>query len=123
MGEHGVPFGDGSGGAPWHGAWPVPVPGGHLSSGAEHYLPLLLMAVLIGVIVWAILRTTRTQVGVATIPVSSAGDGASQELRLRYARGDIDRATFLTAARDLGDDVPAPEADAGPRAGSQERSE
>ncbi len=43
------------------------------------YLPLLLMAILISVLVWAVVRAARTQGGRATIPAASGIDGASQE--------------------------------------------
>jgi putative membrane protein len=84
-------------------------------SGPAHLLPLLLFALLVGVIVWGVLRLTarRTSalaavgapVGPAPVgpaPVLPPSDRAQEELRVRYARGDIDRTEYLERATDLG---------------------
>ena len=79
-------------------------------SGPAHLLPLLLFAILIGVIVWGVLRLTtqRTSalagVGAAVGPPPALPprDHAQEELRVRYARGDIDRTDYLERAADLG---------------------
>lgn len=79
-------------------------------SGPAHLLPLLLFALLVGLIVWGVLRLTagRTSalaaVGapVGPPPVLPPHDRAQEELRVRYARGDIDRTEYLERATDLG---------------------
>ena len=79
-------------------------------SGPAHLLPLLLFAILVGVIVWGVLRLTaqRTSVlagvgaPVGPPPALPPRDHAQDELRVRYARGDIDRTEYLERATDLG---------------------
>jgi putative membrane protein len=74
------------------------------------FLPLVLFIVLIGLVVWAVLRFTGR--GRALMPSSSAVIGASppdhalQEVRLRYARGEMDRQEFVQRYRDLGGSQP-----------------
>ena len=79
-------------------------------SGPAHLLPLLLFAILIGVIVWGVLRLTAQRTS-ALAGVGAPGgpptalpprDHAQEELRVRYARGDIDRTDYLERAADLG---------------------
>jgi uncharacterized membrane protein len=69
-------------------------------------LPLLLFAAAIGVGVWAVLRLTagRGQPAVAAAGVTAVPrvDPAVEELRIRYARGEVTRDEFLTRGRDLG---------------------
>jgi hypothetical protein len=77
---------------------------------AGHLLPLLLFAVLIGVLVWGIIRLTsdRSVVAAAAAPAAAPPapvaqiDPAGQELRLSYARGTITREEYLTRSADLG---------------------
>jgi len=73
-------------------------------------VPVLLFAMLIGVIVWAVIRLTReggarALVGggamEASIPVSARPDGAVEELRLRYARGEMAREDYTQRFTDL----------------------
>ena len=78
-----------------------------------HLLPLLLLVVLIGVIVWGVLRLSSAG-ALATAgagsrpgaPVTPAGppprDQALEALRVRYARGELDRTDFLERSADLG---------------------
>lgn len=80
------------------------------SSGPAHLLPLLLFAILVGVIVWGVLRLsaqrTPALAGVGapagSPPALPPRDHAQEELRVRYARGDIDRTEYLERATDLG---------------------
>ena len=90
---------------------------------AHHWIAgivmLVLFAVLIGVIIWAVVRITRTEAmkrapaltGPPPPPVApaSAEDAALATLRMRYARGEIDRDEYLRVAADLGL-APPPEA-------------
>ncbi len=74
------------------------------------FLPLLLFMVLIGLVVWAVLRYTGR--GRALIPASTEAmtaapaDDALHEVRLRYARGEMDRQEFVQRYRDLGGTTP-----------------
>jgi putative membrane protein len=90
--------------------------------GGVHLLPLLLLAVLIGVIVWGVLRLSSTGAlaiagsgGRQGAPGTPAGppprDQALEALRVRYARGELDRTDFLERNADLGG-PPNPDASA-----------
>jgi putative membrane protein len=74
--------------------------------GALHLLPLLLLVVLAGVVVWGVLRLTGRgtplTVAMAAPTGSSARDRALDELRVRYARGEVDRTDYLERSADLG---------------------
>lgn len=85
--HHGDRFGD-------HGWW-----GGFLGT----FLPMLLFLILIGVGVWVLLRVTGRggAMSAAAAPVERP-DGALEELRGRYARGEVDRDDFLQRSQDLG---------------------
>jgi putative membrane protein len=78
-------------------------------------LPLILWVVLIGVVIWAVLRVTSRH-GLAMAPAAPGPhgppgprpDGALEELRLRYARGEMSREEFLQRSSDLGGTPPRP---------------
>jgi putative membrane protein len=86
--------------APFHTGW----------WSVERLIPILLLLLLIAVIVWAVVRITR-QPSLATggthgaAPVRSSSlpvpDPALDLVRQRYARGEVDRETFLQTVRDL----------------------
>jgi putative membrane protein len=67
-------------------------------------VPLILWVVLIGVAVWGVLRVTsrRTLVASTAVPAVPRPDGALEEVRLRYARGEMSREEFVQRSRDLG---------------------
>lgn len=72
-----------------------------------HLLPLLLFAILIGVLVWGVLRLSSqgalASAGAASPPADPPpSDPALEELRVRYARGELDRSDFLERRADLG---------------------
>jgi uncharacterized membrane protein len=74
-------------------------------------VPSILLLILIGVVVWGVFRLLHamTPAPAASIPAVPAGavagsDPALAQLRLRYARGEVDRQAFLDATRDLGGD-------------------
>ncbi len=73
-------------------------------------VPLLLLLALIGVVVWGVLRLTAR--GRASLPASgpvapiARPDGALEEIRLRYARGEMSREEFVQRFRDLGGIAP-----------------
>ena len=88
--------------APWqgpgfehHGAW----------WGILHLLPFVMLLVLIGVGIWAVLRITsqpvRQSAGVGTAPLPPR-DTTVEELRIRYARGELEREDYAQRMRDLG---------------------
>lgn len=68
-------------------------------------VPLVLVLVLAGVVIWAV-RLTRQPAAGATSPASPAPpapprDTALEQARVRYAQGQIDRETFLQITSDL----------------------
>jgi putative membrane protein len=68
-------------------------------------VPLILWAILIGVAIWAVLRVTSRRSMVATtgpLPAGPRPDAALEEVRLRYARGEMSREEFAQRSRDLG---------------------
>jgi uncharacterized membrane protein len=96
-----------------HGAW----------WGILHLLPFVMLLVLIGVGIWAVVRFTsrpvplRAGVGPAPLPPR---DSAVEELRIRYARGEVEPEDFAKRMRDLGGTEiggRASSADASPPAG------
>jgi uncharacterized membrane protein len=92
--HHSAPYGD-------HGWW--------LFLGG--FLPLVLFIVLIGLVVWAVLRFTgrgRALVSASTQTAPAPRlDDALHEVRLRYARGEMDRSEFVQRYRDLGGAEPS----------------
>jgi len=76
---------------------------------AYGWLHLLLLLGLIAALVFVALALWRSRsvlaAGVtgAAAPGSTASDQALAELRLRYARGEIDRDDYLRRSADLGD--------------------
>src|SRR5262245_20843728 len=72
-----------------------------------HLLPLLLFAIFIGVLVWGVLRlSSQGAFATASSPIGPMDprprDPALEELRVRYARGELDRSDFLERSADLG---------------------
>jgi putative membrane protein len=84
-----------------HGWWPGVV--GDL-------LPLLFLIALLAFGIWAVHRITEQDrrlavgAGAGMPPV----DGALDELRLRYARGELDRDGYVQRLHDLGGEEPEP---------------
>lgn len=84
-------------------------------------VPFLILAALVGLVVWAILRFSRDRAlaagaagrgGLVGIPASGPmlrPDAAMDQVRMRYAKGEIAREDFLRLAQDLG----GPSAEAG----------
>jgi len=73
--------------------------------GLEHLLPIVLFAVLVGVVVWGVLRLTShgaPRMLTADAPQAPPPDQALEELRVRYARGEVDRTDYLERSADLG---------------------
>lgn len=75
-------------------------------------LPFLLLLALVGLAAWAILRmTSHGPTVVQATPAGAAAvsrfDGALEEVRLRYARGEMSREEFLQRSQDLGGRGPA----------------
>ena len=77
----------------------------------ERLVPILLMLVLIGVVIWAVIRLTKQPKAVApgagappllpTSPAPATVDPAMELVRQRYASGELDRDTFLQLTHDL----------------------
>jgi uncharacterized membrane protein len=76
------------------------------------FIPVLMVAVLIGLVVWAMLRLTAparlaTAGGPGAVTVRR-NDGALDLVRTRYAQGEITRDEFVQLSNDLGEPVAAP---------------
>ena len=73
-----------------------------------HFIPFLFFVGLIALVVWAVVRLSgRTLVpAMASAPAGFApaarGDAALEEVRLRYARGEMSREEFVQRSQDLG---------------------
>ncbi len=85
-------------------------------------MPLLLFGLLVALIVWAVLHFNRTPGSNALPPPPPPPgprmDPALEEVRLRYARGEMSREEFLERFRDLGGAHPEPPPPASPPATS-----
>ena len=88
--------------APWQG------PGSEHHSacwGIAHLLPFVMLLVWVGVGIWAVMRFTSRPIplgaGVGPAPLPPR-DPALEELRIRYARGELEREDFAQRMRDLG---------------------
>lgn len=94
---------------------------------AHHHHPLLRVVIamvvitaLAALVAYLVVRFTNRRGGHAPMtatpvptmamagPAPSVADAALEQLRMRYARGDVSRADYLQAAADLG--APVPEA-------------
>ena len=82
------------------------VGGGPGIFGVIFFLVLLVLAVVAIVALVRMLRSPRPEAVAPSPPVTRGEDSALAELRLRYARGEIDRDDFLGRLRDLGGRVP-----------------
>ena len=70
------------------------------------FLPLLVLAGPVALAVWLVLRAGGRPTAPPP-PAAPARDPALEQVRMRYARGEIDRETFLQLSRDLGGEPPA----------------
>jgi uncharacterized membrane protein len=88
--------------------------------GMVHELvPLLFLVAIVAFGIWAVHRITeerRLAVAGAGATPYRRGDGALAELRLRYARGELDRDEFAQRFRDLGGESPEPSPPSPPEA-------
>ena len=80
---------------------------------AAWLIPLLFLVVLVAFGIWAVRRFTDANPplpATAGPPIAppDAIDPAVQELRLRYARGEVDPDEFAQRSRDLGGEGPEP---------------
>jgi len=95
--------------------WAAPTHAGPWWSDPLAMLTVVLLAALIAVVVWGVLRMTNTRAQLlAAAPAPSHSDEAGQALRLRYARGDISREDYLARGADLGLVPPGPMPEAPP---------
>ena len=87
---------------------------------ASWLVPMLLVAILVGVAIWLVMRAKRPAVvaGPRAIVTNEppAVDPAVEAARVRYARGEIGRDQFLRLSGDLGyrTTEPVPPAPSGP---------
>ncbi len=61
-------------------------------------MPILLLGLLALLVAWVVVRLSRPTPGA---PAAPASDPALEQARVRYARGEIDRETYLRLAEDL----------------------
>jgi putative membrane protein len=77
-----------------------------------HFIPFVLFVALIGLVVWAVLRLAGRSPIPALTPAGFAPavsrDPALEEVRLRYARGEMDRDEYIQRSRDLAGEVQTP---------------
>lgn len=74
-------------------------------------VPMILFAALIGLVVWAFLRVGdrgRTASALVASRPAFRPDGPIEEVRLRYARGEMSREDFIQRYRDLGGGAASP---------------
>jgi putative membrane protein len=85
-------------------------------------LPFVVLLAIVALVVWAVLRITGDRGGFAPRSAGWTGqpawaaaggprgafDPALEELRLRYARGEVDRDEFVRRSADLGAPPPPP---------------
>jgi putative membrane protein len=82
-------------------------------------VPLVVLLVVAGLVVWAVVRLSNRPVVTAAPPSPAppaARDPALEELRLRYARGEVSREEYLQRLQDLGGPA-IPEAPSPPGSG------
>jgi putative membrane protein len=73
--------------------------GGH---GWFWLIPFVFLLLFAATFFWVVLQTRGGRFGVRPAPPAApAADGALEELRLRYARGEVSREEFLAADADL----------------------
>lgn len=76
------------------------------ASGGRPILALIMFAILLGVLVWGVLRLTSAKhpsaSGTTAVTSGDRHDGALEEVRVRYARGEMNREEFMQRFRDLG---------------------
>jgi hypothetical protein len=87
----------------------------------EWIIPMLMLALLVGLVVWTILRLSdRNRPVASSLPTPGGIDQAIVRARLRYAGGEIDRETFVQISHDLsppGETAAGPETDPAAPAG------
>ena len=81
---------------------------------AAWLIPLLFLVVLVAFGIWAVRRRISDASRPMAVPAGAAAvapvalDPALHELRLRYARGEVDPDEFARRSRDLGGEGPEP---------------
>jgi putative membrane protein len=81
----------------------------HVHHGGHRFLWLLLLILFLALVVLAVSRLLRlTRSGGSGAAGGAPADAAVESVRLRYARGEIDRDEFVRVSSDLGVPPPAP---------------
>ncbi len=70
-------------------------------------LLFLLFVALIAFAIYSLVRLTRGSGTAVSASPAPGGDAALESLRMRYARGEIDRDEFIRVSTDLGAPPPA----------------
>lgn len=70
----------------------------------------LILAGLVALAIWAVLRLSNAWTARPVAVPAGVADPAFEALRVRYARGEVDRGTYLSTAADLGFDLRPTEA-------------
>ncbi len=95
-------------------------PWGHRWGGTEQWwlANLIWLALVAGLVALAVILALRlagrSPGGHPSAPSRPAFDPAINEVRMRYARGEVSREEYLRAAGDLGAPVPPPEPPSSP---------
>ena len=71
-------------------------------------LLLVLFVALVALAIYTLVRLARGSGGTGTAPPLGGPDAAVESVRMRYARGEIDREEFVRVSTDLGAPPPAP---------------
>jgi putative membrane protein len=79
----------------------------------SHFLAFLFFLALIALVVWVVVRLTNRPQATSMVPLGMATalprDPALEEVRLRYARGEMTREEFVQRSRDLGGQAEPPQ--------------
>jgi uncharacterized membrane protein len=81
--------------------------GDHAGHGLGWVLMFIVLALIVALVVWVVFRVLASRAGGARF-VSAPLDDALDVVRMRYARGEIDRKEYLRVSADLGPPLEPP---------------